>query len=336
MLRRRALTTGFLAALAAGPHVPSAHAATCAGDDLRPAIEAAAPGSLARLDALMAENGDGRLWRVTSPGGAVSHLYGTMHVADPEIVRLGPEALDAFETATTVVIESTDILDKEAAGRAMLARPETMFFMDGTDLGDLLDDEEEAVVAGALEGRGMSFEAVRNLKPWVLAAQLALPACMVAGGDILDVDLARRAEASGREVRGLETALEQFEALSTVPMTLHVASLVDAARMGEGMEDVFATMGALYAEGRIGAIWPMMQLAGETIGGMGREGSAADLTAFEEIVITRRNHTMAERADPMLREGGAFVAVGALHLPGPEGLVALLREHGFEVERVAP
>ena len=45
---------------------------------------------------------------------------------------------------------------------------------------------------------------------------------------------------------------------------------------------------------------------------------------------------MAERAAQYLEKGNAFMAVGALHLPGKDGLVALLRDEGFTVEPVEP
>ena len=54
----------------------------------------------------------------------------------------------------------------------------------------------------------------------------------------------------------------------------------------------------------------------------------------EDRIIRMRNHVMAERAAPILAEGGAFIAVGALHLPGEEGVVALLRQSGYDVTLV--
>jgi hypothetical protein len=43
---------------------------------------------------------------------------------------------------------------------------------------------------------------------------------------------------------------------------------------------------------------------------------------------------MVERLRPRLAEGGAFVAVGALHLPGEEGILRLLERQGYRVTRL--
>jgi uncharacterized protein YbaP (TraB family) len=51
-------------------------------------------------------------------------------------------------------------------------------------------------------------------------------------------------------------------------------------------------------------------------------------------MITTRNKTMAAHAEPILAKGNAFIAVGALHLPGPEGLIELLRKNGYTVSMV--
>jgi len=54
-------------------------------------------------------------------------------------------------------------------------------------------------------------------------------------------------------------------------------------------------------------------------------------SAFEHRVIDERNKRMAKRMQPLLNKGGAFVAIGALHLPGEEGVLALLTEAGYSV-----
>lgn len=313
----------------------------CTGRDLRPTLGVEAPELLRRVREQGAQtpNGEGRLWRVTTPEGAVSHLYGTMHVSDPAVVALGAEAQSAYDGASVVVIETIDILDQQKAAAALWAKPELMTFTDGTSLLDHMDEEEERVLETALAEQSMSLSAVKTIKPWILAGTLSLPACErgAARDGFLDLKLARDAQEAGREVAGLETALEQMEAIASLPLDMHIDSLIESARMGSDLDDVFATMGALYSEGRIGEIWPFLRALSEHMAeGESAEMDEAMIAAFDEAIITRRNHTMAERAEPLLSEGGAFIAVGALHLPGDEGLVALFEDQGHTVEMIAP
>ena len=51
-------------------------------------------------------------------------------------------------------------------------------------------------------------------------------------------------------------------------------------------------------------------------------------------LLKSRNTTMVERAAPLLASGGAFIAVGALHLPGKTGLVERFRASGYTVTKV--
>jgi uncharacterized protein YbaP (TraB family) len=50
--------------------------------------------------------------------------------------------------------------------------------------------------------------------------------------------------------------------------------------------------------------------------------------------VENRSVVMAHRLAVPLREGRAFVAVGANHLYGPEGMLALIEKQGCRVERV--
>ena len=55
--------------------------------------------------------------------------------------------------------------------------------------------------------------------------------------------------------------------------------------------------------------------------------------SFNERLIDDRNRVMAARIAPLLRDGGAFVAIGAAHLPGEGGVLARLTERGYSVTR---
>ena len=51
-------------------------------------------------------------------------------------------------------------------------------------------------------------------------------------------------------------------------------------------------------------------------------------------MVTARNTVMVDNAEPILADGSAFIAVGALHLPGEGGLIELFRKHGYSVTAV--
>ena len=78
----------------------------------------------------------------------------------------------------------------------------------------------------------------------------------------------------------------------------------------------------------IGMIFPLMKII--TPKTAGSKGYAE----FQESMITQRNDVMAERALPYLQKGGVFMAVGALHLPGAEGLVEAFRQAGYTVSAI--
>ena len=323
----------FLAALLFAADRAAAETPTaCAGRSMIAEFAAQEPQTLARIEAEAGAvpNGKGLLWRIEHPGAAPSWLFGTMHMSDPRVVKLPPAAQAAFDRADTVVIETTDILDQATMGVALLARPELMMFTDATTLPDLLSEEDRALVETELARRGIPLASVIKMKPWMLSALVSLPACELArqstGTPVLDIRLANDATAAGKRLKGLESMEEQLEAMASLPMRFHLQGLVETLRLGDRIEDVMETMVLLYLDGETGMFFPFFQAA------LPSESDEEGYAAFQEAMIDVRNRTMAQGAAPLIERGGAFIAVGALHLAGQDGLVELLRQRGFRVE----
>lgn len=307
----------------------------CTGEDLLAQLQRDDPAKLAeiRAEAAGVANGKGLLWRIEKDGAAPSYLFGTMHLSDPRVVALGPRAQEAFEASSTVVIETTEVLDPAKMMAAMLANPELTMFTDGTTLMSLVPEEERATVEAALSERGIPPASVAKMKPWMISAMVALPACEMArkasGAPVLDMRLAHDGEADGKALGGLETIADQLGAMASLPMEFHIRGLVDTLKLGDAIDDVIETMIVLYLGEETGMFWPFFRAALPA-----EEEGDAGFSAFEETMVTARNHTMAERAVPFIDAGAAFIAVGALHLPGEEGVIALLREKGYRIEAI--
>ncbi|TPW29979.1 polysaccharide biosynthesis protein GumN [Pararhizobium mangrovi] len=310
----------------------------CGGHDLLDAMRRNDPAKLAAIDAAAEKvaNGDHRLWKITTPKAKQpSWLFGTMHVADPRVLDLPDAAKDALEKADTIVIETTGVLDPVKAQADILAHPDLTMFTDGSTLAAHMSASDLALVKKRLQEEGLSYALVAKMKPWILAGMIARPACEEkrtdAGEDFLDKQIAEDAKAKGKAVKGLETLDEQLRAMADLPMKFHIRGLVEALQLGALMNDVTVTMTDLYLDGRISAILPMMEAIGPDAGADEDAGYAE----FRKRIVTDRNAVMAERARPMIDAGGAFIAVGALHLPGREGLVARLRKAGYTVRPLA-
>lgn len=325
--------TAFLATLLFSVSRAQGAETTCAGQDMIAQFARDRPAVLekARSQAEAVANGQGLLWRIEKAGAPASHLFGTMHMTDPRLLALDPAVRAAFDEAATVVIETTDILDQSKVMAAFAERPELTMFTDGQSLETILPAGEIDNVRQALDRRGIPFSSVRLMKPWMLSAVIALPACELArkngGAPVLDQKLAEDAEAAGKALGGLETINDQLGAMASLPMDFHIKSLVETLKLGDRVDDIIETMVRLYLRGETGMFVPFFRAVLPSAGD-GTVGYAA----FEQTMIVARNHVMAERAVPFLDKGDAFIAVGALHLPGDEGVIELLRAKGYSVE----
>ena len=164
---------------------------------------------------------------------------------------------------TTVVIETTEVLD-EAKMMASLARePDLMMFTDGTTLPSLLSPEDAKAMEAGLAARGITLTSVLKMKPWMLSALLALPACEMArkaaGAPVLDVKLALDAKAAGKKLQGLETIADQLHAMASLPMEFHIKGLIETLKLGDRMDDVVETMIDLYVKGDTGTFLPLFR-----------------------------------------------------------------------------
>ncbi len=308
----------------------------CTGKNILAELERTDPGAFAALEreADSVPNGKGAFWKIEKDGIASSFLLGTMHVTDPRVLAMPVGAEKAFADAATVVIESDEIIDDRKAGAAILSRPDLTMFAYGKTIGDFLSPEDKRKLEAGLKERGIPLTLVARMKPWMIASFVALPACEMsrkaAGASFLDKKLAENAIAQGKSLKGLETLVEQLSAMDALPVELHLRGLIDTLDLGDRIDDVVETTLQLYLAGEIGMIMPMMKAADSSQDGKSDAGYAG----FEQRIITDRNRIMAERAQPLLAQGKVFMAVGALHLPGKDGVIELLRANGYRVTAV--
>lgn len=336
LLHVTALAVLVMTLLSIGQAKAAQQDVSCSGSDILAAMQKNDPQAFQKIEqqAAAIPNGKGTFWRIEKAGSEPSWLLGTMHVTDPRVLEMPDGARSAFDTTSAVIVESDEIVDEKKVAASLLTKPELTMFLDGKSITDVLSAENAGRLEKGLKERGIPLNAVSRMKPWMLSGFVALPACeftrKAKGASFLDKKLAEDALKDGKRLIGLETMVEQLTAMSELPMEFHLQSLIETLELGDRMEDVMATMTDLYLRGDIGMTMPMLKSLDTNTGETNEQGYAA----FEQRIITDRNHVMAERAAPELAKGNVFMAVGALHLPGDEGVIELLRAQGFTVTRV--
>ncbi len=152
---------------------------------------------------------------------------------------------------------------------------------------------------------------------------------VAAGAPVLDMRVAEEAQKKGLAVKGLESVQSQLTALAAVPDDQQVQMLKVGLKYADRADDMMETLVQMYLKRRIGAAMPFqLALAAQ----QGTPASAFD--GFKQTLLVERNEKMRDTALPILNDGKAFIAIGALHLPGPTGLVALLRGAGYRVTAI--
>ena len=278
-------------------------------------------------------NGAGLLWQLDKPGLETSYVLGTMHVPDPEILDLSPAVRDALarspQAAFEVVTEDRQRRQHQQYFISAALLPKDQH------LSDLLGSSAYAqVLRIAMRQRPRTIMIgpyhISRFKPWfvmeVIGKNDSTTSHLDPTAPVLDDLLEARAKKAGKKVVGLETFEEQIAVTNGMSMDDQVA-LLKANLANYNNWHNYATYADIYHRADTAmfyAIW-LQHLEGLEPGLAHR---------FNERFLDGRNHIMVERALPLMEKAGTFIAVGALHLPGEQGILRLFEAEGFTLTRL--
>ncbi|MGP3695871.1 TraB/GumN family protein [Rhodobacter sp. NSM] len=308
---------------------PAAEAA-CSGTDL---IAAMPPEAQARLEAEAARQpfARGNLWRATRGAEEIT-VAGTYHLADPRheanLDRLRP----LIEGATALLVEAGP--DEEARLKEAMAKNPSLMLSDGPTLPEVLSEEEWKTLSEALRARGIPPVLASKFEPWYVSMTLALPPCAIEATknpDGLDKLAMREARKAGVPVRSLEPWNTVFELFGELTPEEQLAMIRTALPLEDRVEDLSVTLADRYFSGESRLVWEYMRLQSHDMPGYTAEAADAEFARMEQTLISRRNKAWLPVIEKAATEGPVIVAVGALHLPGRQGILELLSVAGYEV-----
>ena len=284
-------------------------------------VQAQAPAPAAVVAPAPAGSGP-RLW-VVRDADSTLYLFGTVHVLKPD-TPWGTARVDrAFAAADEYWFEIADLTDQSGVMPVIQAKG----ISPDRPLSSLLTAAELADLDAAARTVGATAAQLEPLRPWLASLQLALASIQKAGyvaangGDQI---LHARAAATGKPIKGFETAPQQIGFIADMSEAAQLALLRSGLKEFDQADVFLDRMVTAWATGDVAAL--------DVLIGQDMKSESPEMYA---VMLTRRNQDWADQIQTLLAGSGtAFISVGAGHLAGSDSLQKQLEQRGVRVEEV--
>ena len=269
------------------------------------------------------------LWKVSGNGlDKPSYLFGTYHLASlgikDSIAALPQVQQDVQQVYGEIIM--ADMMKPET----LMKMQQQMMLPADTTLKSLFTPEEFEVVSQAVqEYLKVDITLLDRMKPAALFQQLTVLFYVkhtpgYNPQEQLDASFQQDATKAGKKVGGLETVQSQLDILFNKPLRRQAEDLYcflsDPAKAERQAKEVIAA----YAAQDLDTVLRLMEE---------KEGTKCDPTPEEMAqLLYDRNHNWAKQMPALMQAAPTLFVVGAGHLPGEQGLLALLKAQGYTVE----
>jgi uncharacterized protein len=260
------------------------------------------------------------MWVIRDSDSTI-YLIGTLHLLKQDAEWKSEKIRKAVGESTELWLEIAEE-ENQAAMQPLIAQL-------GLDPAKPLSKKLNAAQRKKLEKiaatYGVPAANLEPMQPWLAGVVLAMMPLVKAGYDPkagIDRVLREMAVAEGDQIRGFETAEAQLKMLAELPQAVQIALLV------ETLDDVEEGIGLLE---KVAKAW--MEGDTETIARLGTAEMKREAPALYKKLLVDRNIAWSDQIIEILKGSGvAQVAVGALHVVGPDSVQAQLKKKGIKVE----
>lgn len=261
------------------------------------------------------------LWVIKDSDSTI-YLIGTLHLLKHDTEWKSEKVKKTVGESTQLWLEIADEGDQAALQPVIAA-----LGMDPRKpLSKKLNQAQRKKLEKIAASYGFPVATLEPMQPWLAAVVLAVIPLAKAGYDPkagIDRKLRELAVAEGDQIRGFETAEAQVQMMADLPQDVQIAFLE------ETLDDVEEGLELLE---KIAKAW--MDGDTEMIARLGVEELRREAPAVYKKLLVDRNIAWSEQILEILKGSGAVqIAVGALHLAGPDSVQAQLQKKGIKVER---
>ena len=252
------------------------------------------------------------------------YILGSLHALAEEYYPLTRAFSYAYYNSQKLVFEiAPEILFSKTN---QLARDKYSTFQNGMTLRKALSPKTYRRLEKYLLQMGINIEDIQNYKPWkaYLIASGGLDSAKDFRPDLgIEMYFYQMAKDAGKPIGGLETPKDQWDAFDNLTFKEQEALIIEVLKDRTKLEKDFVQLVKSWHQGDL-------------------QGMAKHVETYKTFpkyyhgILVRRNHNWIPKIEKFLKDTkNYFVIVGVAHLAGEDGLLALLKEKGYELERVS-
>ena len=256
------------------------------------------------------------LWKVEGEDIKDAYLFGTIHLLPQSEFELKSSVIEALDASETLVLE-LDMSDPAMQGKMMQKAP----MKDGETLDKLLDEPTYQKLDKMLqESIGANVAFMNGWKPFIVSSFLI--GRLIEGQPAsFELSLVQAAKKREMPIVGLETLEEQMSIFDRIPYQSQADDLAEMVNEEEKIKNLYAEMVAAYKAENLSRLYEMLT-------------EYMDDPKERDMMLGDRNRKWVPVFAEKAADTKIFMGVGAGHLPGEDGMIALVREAGYKVTAV--
>ena len=263
------------------------------------------------------------IWKATK-GQTSVYLVGSVHLLTKDYYPLSP-ALDRAFKDSDLLVEEVD-MGEMVATESQLQMLMTGTLPAGQSLDKVVSPATLAAVNKRLETFGMLVEPLKRLKPWFLSLMLLTLEWQKVGFEAdlgLDKHFYDQARSDSKTVQGLETVAFQVSRFDGMTMEEQDRLLAETLKDLDTQQTAVTALADAWKAGDVSTVERLVL-----------QDLKSEPRLYQRMLVDRNRDWLPKLEALFARRGRAFVVVGAAHLVGPDGLLAMLRARGYTVEQM--
>lgn len=273
---------------------------------------------IAKMDSTMTDTAvyNSLFWKIEGNGlKQASYLYGTIHIIPKDSFFLLPAVEEQIQNCDRLVLE----ISLDINPLSMISSMKQMMLPGGKSIKEYIEPEEyRKLNAFMQDSLATPLPFYQMMKPIFVSQHISTNYCYPAEQQSYEVVLSEEFKKQDKPVSGLETMNDQMKYLDEMPLDVQVDMLLEAIDNPSQGCEMLSSLVSEYRKQNLNRLMELMR-------------QDEDTEEQLDILLDQRNQNWIAKIEDFIANEKVFIAVGAGHLAGPQGVINLLRKEGYVI-----